>query len=414
MKPFKYFFTRLKAHVKASPAVIAVALLTAVTVAFLASALIKNAVESDDSDKLFKIGVTGATDQRYIDLAIDTMRNLDKSRFSIDFEIMEEEEAKSLLKSGDILGYIRIPEGFVSAAARAEFIPVQYVSEGLDTALEENLMKEFIMIAERLADSIQKGVFGIEQYLSDKRVDRGEIDEITDKFALEYAAYLLARNDTVMLKVIGEDADVSTLGYYFPAFALFFMMLFGIGCASHLVKRDMSLPKILYSRRVGAVSQVLSENAAYFIFMFCFVFILLVLGGWVLTGDHLASITSGADVRSFARFALLTAPAALMISSMQLFLYECVEGTVSGVLVQFVAAISISYISGFFYPSGFFPQTVQKIALALPGGAAFSYAKRAFTGRVSAEYLLPVLGYALLFIVLCAVVRKIRLRGDGA
>ena len=108
------------------------------------------------------------------------------------------------------------------------------------------------------------------------------------------------------------------------------------------------------------------------------------------------------------------APAAAMISSMQLFLYECVEGTVSGVLLQFVAAISISYISGYFYPSGFFPATVQKIALALPGGAAFSYAKRAFAGEVTSGYLLPVLGYTVLFTVLCAVVRKIRLRGDGA
>ena len=413
MKSLKYFFTRLKAHVKASPVVIAVALLTAVTVAVLASVLIKNAIESDNSEKMFKVGVTGATDQRYIDLALDTLRNLDKSRFSVDFELMEEDEAKALLKSGDILGYIRIPEGFISAASRAQFIPLQYVSEGLDTALEENLMKEFIVLAEKLADSVQKGVFGIERYLSDKKVDRGEIDVITDEFALEYAAYLLDRNDTVSLKVIGEDANVSAVGYYFPAISLFFAMLFGIGCASHLVKRDMALPKILYSRRVGALSQVISENAAYFIFMFCFVFILLVIGGWVLTGDHLSSLTGGADIWSFVRFALLMAPAAAMISSMQLFLYECVDGTVSGVLVQFVAAISISYISGYFYPSGFFPETVQKIALALPGGAAFSYSKRAFAGEVSIEYLLPVLGYAVLFIVLCTLVRKIRLRGDG-
>ena len=84
MKSLKYFFTRLKAHVKASPAVIAVALLTAVTVAAAASAVIKNAADSDNPDKMFKVGVTGATDQRYIDLAMDTMRNLDNSRFSIE------------------------------------------------------------------------------------------------------------------------------------------------------------------------------------------------------------------------------------------------------------------------------------------------------------------------------------------
>lgn len=414
MKSLKYFLTRLKAHIKASPAVIAVALLTAVTVAVLASFVIKNAAENDDADKMFKVGVTGATDQKYIGLAIETLNNLDDSRFSVHFEIMDEDEARPLVRTGELLGYIRVPEGFIKAAARSEFIPVQYVSEGLDTALEENLMKEFILIAEHLADVAQKGVFGLEKYLLGKGLTINESDVLTSSLTDEYISYLLGRNKTVSLDIIGEDANVSVLGYYFPAFSLFFAMLFGIGCAAHLVKRDMSLSKILYSRKVGAVKQVISENAAYFIFMFCFVFILLVIGGWVLSGDALASVTGGAGLSSFARFALLMAPAAAMISSMQLFLYECVEGTVSGVLLQFVAAISVSYISGYFYPSSFFPQTIQKIALALPGGVAFSYSKRAFAGDVSAEYLLPVLGYTALFIVLCAVVRKIRLRGDGA
>ena len=414
MKSLKYFFTRLKAHVKASPAVIAVSILTAVTVAVLASFVIKSAVENDNADKLFKVGVTGATDQKYIGIAIETLNNLDDSRFAVRFEIMDEDEAKPLVRSGELLGYIRVPEGFIKAASKSEFIPVQYVSEGLDTALEESLMKEFILIAENLADVAQKSVFGLEKYLLENGVEPEKSDVLTDSLTDECVAYLLNRNNTVSLDIIGEDANVSVLGYYFPAFSLFFAMLFGIGCAAHLVKRDMSLSKILYSRHTGAVKQVIAENAAYFIFMFCFVFILLAIGGWVLSGKELSSLTDGASFSSFLRFALLMAPAAAMISSMQLFLYECVEGTVSGVLLQFVAAISISYISGYFYPSSFFPQTVQKIALALPGGVAFSYAKRAFSGEVSAEYLLPVLGYAVLFIVLCTVVRKIRLRGDGA
>ena len=120
MKTVKYFFTRLKSHVKASPAVIAVALLTALTVAILASFIIKNAAENDDAGKMFKVGVTGATDQKYIGLAIETLNNLDDSRFSVHFEIMDEDEAKPLVRSGELLGYIRVPEGFIKAAARSE------------------------------------------------------------------------------------------------------------------------------------------------------------------------------------------------------------------------------------------------------------------------------------------------------
>ena len=148
--------------------------------------------------------------------------------------------------------------------------------------------------------------------------------------------------------------------------------------------------------------------------MYAFVFILLILGGAVLSGEEMRAATGGATFSSFAGFALLMAPAAAMISSMQIFLYECVEGTVGGVLLQFVTAVSISYISGYFYPSGFFPQTLQKIALALPGGVAFTYAKRAYAGNAGTEHVLPVLAYTLLFVALCSVVRKIRLGGDDA
>ena len=191
-------------------------------------------------------------------------------------------------------------------------------------------------------------------------------------------------------------------------------MLFGIGCAAHLVKKDMSLSKLLFSRKVGAVRQTVSENAAYFIFMYAFVFILLVLGGAVLSQRATSGLFGGADFKAFVMFALKMAPAVLMISSMQIFLYECVDGVVGGVLLQFVTAISIAYVSGYFYPSSFFPQSVQKFALITPGGVAFSYAKRAFVGSGAEKYLIPVLAYAVMFMALSALIRKIRLGGDGA
>ena len=414
MRAVRYFLSRLKSHIKASPTVIIIALLTASAVALLASAVIKNAAESsEDSEKLFELGVVGDLEQRYIDLAIDTMNNLDSSRFSLSFVAMSEDEAISGIRSGRLYAYIRVPPGFVDAAARAEFIPVQLVSEGSDTALEESILKEFVKVAEKLADVTQKSVFGTENYLAEKGLKWSEIGEISDPLALTYAEYLLNRTEILEIDNVG-DGDVTAGVYYFSSFSLFFAMLFGIGCAAHLVRRDMSLPKLLYARRVGAARQVVSEYAAYFIFMYAFIFILLVIGGSVLSGKEIADAFGGASFGDFALFALKIAPAAAMIAAMQLFLYECVDGVVGGVLLQFVAAISISYVSGYFYPSGFFPRTVQKIALVLPGGVAFTYARRAFAGTAGVSELLPVLAYALLFVALTAAVRKLKLGGDGA
>jgi len=414
MRAPRYFASRLKGHIKAAPIVILVSLLTAAAIAFLASAVVREATSGEDKDKLFKVGIVGDMDQKYLALVVDTMRNLDDSRLSIDFVNMDEDEARDELLSGGVIGYLVIPDGFIAAAARGEFIPAYYVTEGADTALGDALVSEFIGVAERLADETQKGVFGAERYFIDNGSNRKTVDRLTDGYTLSYAEYILNRNSTLDIDLVGEAVSLPLGGYYFSAFILFFAMLFGIGCASHLVKRDYSLPKLLASRRVGALSQILCEFAAYFIFSFVFLAAITAAGGAVAGDPAISDIFGGKSFADYLRFALYLAPACAMIAAFQILLYECVDGVVSGILLQFTAAIFTAYVSGYFYPSTFFPMTIQKIARVLPGGVAFSYAKGFFTEEGAGEALLLLLAYTVLFVSASAVLRKVRTGGDNS
>ena len=69
-------------------------------------------------------------------------------------------------------------------------------------------------------------------------------------------------------------------------------------------------------------------------------------------------------------------PAVLMITLMQMMFYELVSGTVGAILIQFILAVGLGYISGCFYPNYFFPETMQNIASNLPTGVAFSYMRK--------------------------------------
>ena len=165
-KFFRYFSARIKSHIKSSPLVILIALLTAASVAVLASAVIKHAAEDDERNALFKVGITGDLDQKYVDLVIDTMIELDSSKMAINFEKIEKvDDAEAALKSGDIMGYILIPERFVEYAQRGEFIPAKYVTEGTDVAFGDKLIAEFMSVVERLAKEVQGEVFGFDDYL---------------------------------------------------------------------------------------------------------------------------------------------------------------------------------------------------------------------------------------------------------
>lgn len=410
MKGFKYFAARLKSHVKSSPAVIIVSLITAIAIAFAAFAAARSIISSEDR-RLFKIGVVADMTQKYMDLAFDTMNNLDDTRFAVEFEAMEEERAKSALSSGEIVGYLVVPDGFIDAAAAAEFIPATFVTEGGEGALVQALVSEFIGVAERLADETQRSVFGADRYMYERGVKWAVRDPLTDGWALTFAEYLLARNGTLRVTLTGER-DASTGEYYFSAFVLLFAMLFGVGCVSHMVRRDEALPRLLSARRVGAVRQTAAEAASYFIFSFAFLAVVTLLAGAVVTLSGASGFLGGRNFGDFALYALRLAPASLMISCAGLFMYECTRSSAPAVLLQFVAAIGTAYITGFFYPSSFFPVTVQKIASALPGGAAFSYAKALFTGGAQ-EYILPVALYAALFFFAACAVRKIRIGGES-
>lgn len=414
-KFFRYFVSRLRCHFKSSPGVLAVAIVTALAVALAAGALIRRAGENEDKNELLRVGISGNLDQRYVDLVIDTMNDLDPSVLSVDFiRIDDEEEAMRRVRSGELLGYLRVPDGFVDAAERGDFIPAYYVTEGTDTAFGESIVREFMTVVQSVADSAQRGVFGLGRYLDGEEVSEEEYNELTDSLALEYADALLTRSDALDVRVIGDDGGVTVGVYYFVAFSLFFAFLFGIGCAPHIVKRDMSLPRLLSSARLGAPGQAVAETLAYFIFCGLFTSFIFILGGAVAAGGEISSYFGASSVAPFALYAVRVMPAILMISAFQIFLYECVTGLVSGVLLQFVASISVSYISGFFYPSSFFPESVQKIAAILPGGAAFTYAKCAFTGRGAMAHILPVLAWCAFFVAATALIRRKRIGGEDA
>ncbi|MBQ7714842.1 MAG: ABC transporter permease [Clostridia bacterium] len=409
----RYFAARLKGHIKASPAVLLAVTVIVASLAAVGSIVIKNVTENDESAKIFNVGITGDMSQRYVELVIDTMKKMDDSRFALDFIVMDEEEAIRELRNGSILGYLRIPPGFVDAASRAEFISTYYVAEGTGGALADSLVADFMKVAETFANETQKGVFGLERYLYDEGMKFEYVDRVTDDLTMRYVEYILKRNEMQNVILLGET-DVPVGGYYFSAFSLFFIMLMPIACAPFLVKRDMSMPRLLYSKRTGPVKQVLAEYLAYAVFAFVLSAMVVTAFGAALSSGDLGSAFGGKGLGDFALFASKLLPCAAMLFAMQTFLFECVSGVVGGVLLQFVAAISLSYVSGYFYPSSFFPQTVQKIAQFLPGGVAFSFAKRVFAGSGESAYLPYIALYTVAFLALTALVRRLRIGGDTA
>jgi len=104
-------------------------------------------------------------------------------------------------------------------------------------------------------------------------------------------------------------------------------------------------------------------------------------------------------------------PVIIMLSAFQSLLYEIVPSIVNGVIVQFLSAISLAYISGCLYPISFFPETVQNVAYFLPTGVGLRYLQKSLSlQNIAIEILLMVL-FTLIFVRMQVLWRKRRIAG---
>ena len=101
-------------------------------------------------------------------------------------------------------------------------------------------------------------------------------------------------------------------------------------------------------------------------------------------------------------------PVLCTATAFQFLLYELATGLLAGAFLQLLAGLTVSFVSGCFYPLAFFPDRWQQISRALPSGQCFSYLQNLTAGS-SVEALLWqgvwLLLFALLFLILAALCR---------
>ena len=112
-------------------------------------------------------------------------------------------------------------------------------------------------------------------------------------------------------------------------------------------------------------------------------------------------------------FMLRMLPVILMITSMHMAVYELIDSVIGAVLLEFLLAFGLGYISGCFYPLYFFPEALQEISQWLPCGAGFSYARKILgNGNILPDMAL-CLGYFAVFTGVSVLARRARMAGDA-
>ncbi len=379
---------------------VAVLLLTALGV--LGFSIVR---ENGEAIQRSRIGIVGDPEDGILRMGMFALRNLDSSRFSVEFlQLEDEKEARNLLRSGSINGYVEIPADYFYDVYHGNVQPLIYYTAPGTQGLSVALTDEVISAVSELLSASEDVIYGAEQYAWDHGITL-EQGSAGDLLAARLVEEILGREGLLQVQILGVGDGLSLPEYFLCAFLVMFLLLWGAAASPVFAGQDMELGRILKCGGVGPIRQILAEYLSYLVLMLGMILCLLLLAAAGIRMMGLDELMPGLP------FLIRIIPAAAALSALQLLLYECASGMLQGVLLQFLLAAVMGYVCGCMYPIGFFPELLQRIGNLLPAGLARQYLSTGLTGMPGAALLGGLTAYVAGCLGAGMLIRRSRLAG---
>lgn len=377
-----YLKLQLKRALRLLPWMLGVTLLLLALAALTALLLRATRGSEDDARVPVQVGIVGDLEDDHLGDALKLLEKMDFTRFSLHMQPMAEEEARAALLRGEIDGYARIPEGFVSALARGEHRPVVYVTAQSGADLAAQLTRQLAEALSELVLETENAVYGAQDYAADHLPDK-DADELGTKLALRFMLRALDREKLFALELVEGEASLSFAAYYLCGVFVLFLMLWAIAATPLCAGRDRELPALLRARGLSLAAQTAADFLSY---------ALLMLLALLLTGLLALPLLAHWSIR-IPELADACAPrllggavsVALMLCAVSFLLFELSSGTVGAVLLQFFNALLQGLLAGCFYPASFYPAALRRLGEALPAGLAMTRLRALLLGQPDAR-----------------------------
>lgn len=404
----QYLIVQLKRAGKALPGIclLTVFLTVGLLVLMKAMFLIE---ESKAENQAVKVGIVGDIDDTYLGIGIEVIKNMEGIRNLADIRTMTEEEAKKAFATGEISAYLLVPDGFIDSVIYGENKQLTYVTNETAKDIGGLLINELVGSISKMVTMTQTSVQAMQSYMLEYDM-WDELWEATEGINIAYIEVVLNRMEVFELEELGISNSITFTGHLFTGILVLLMLLWGINSVTLLVRNDNSLLKILHTRGLSGKKQVLSEVGAYAVLqcasLLCvFICVMIIKAAFGLSIREWDVLDTGEKIV----FMVKLVPVVVLTAAMQAFLYELVTNVVTGVLLQFVVAVSMAYISGCIYPLSFFPEIMQMLGAYSPIGVALRYLQKNLTYRNGpGEFCIMIL-YILLFVGLHIWRRNIRI-----
>ncbi len=375
---------------------------------------LKTAVNADNMDadqKKISIGIVGEFENSYLGFGLSAIKSFDSSRFSLDIVELDEAQARKSLLRKEIAGYVLIPEGFVEEALYGNIGKLSFVTTDANADIVNSFKQEVLeLVCSALVES-QNGVYGLQDAMYEQGLKWSDIEGPSNELTAEYISLILNRSNALEIEIIGVADNLTFGGYMFSALSVLLMLLSGIVTCPLFIRRDMSLPKLLCANRYSPSFQIAGEYLSFFGVMLVntlTLLFMLMIGAGGASG--VVAELSDLDIPEMLLILVKFIPAVALITALQFLMYGLADSIVSGVLMQFISAVFLGYISGCFYPISYFPKAIRVVSDLLPSGIARGYLASLIVGDVSVGQIVVILLYFVALMALSVLVRYNRVK----
>jgi len=411
-----YFNVQLKRIKKLLPMVCCIAAAFSLAVILVCAFIIQDSAAFKDTKK-YSVGLVGTRQDSYLSMGLNLLNELDDIQYMLDMkEYDTQEEANAAMKRGDITAFAVIPTDFVdSINCFRNDSQIKYYSGSGQKGLTEVLMDEVSDIASDIIISSEAGLFTLQDIMDEMDISNEAYWSNVNTLFMEIISSIFKRSNLTNVNNLGMSEGLSTFSYYFIAFSVFYLLLISFANISFHIGQTFEFKKMICALGISQRQQVLSEfgalllnNVCCFLIFESFFFV-LIQTGYIEVLEFADSSLKG--IATFAGGFLLIV---VLITAMEMFLYEVISGLINKIIIIFLTYISFAYVSGFFYPKEILPEGVEIVGECLPTGIAFQYQKGVIQGRFSFFYAGLCLLYTFLFIIGTIYFRKRNiLKGGG-
>ncbi len=413
-----YLLLHGKKGIKLFPKVLLGCVFSVLILALLAGLFFMGNGHGEGKQKL-KVGVVGQMDNNYLGYGLTILQTADSSRYTLDLVECTETEAMEKLQKGEFRGYILIPEGWMEAMmSGANDKPIRYVVPEGQTGIAAVVMEAIADTVSDMVLSAQEASVATWYAMETEDFTPEEYREVMRQMDLDLLSMALQRGEIYETKIQGVSAGRGYGVFYFGTVLMFLLILTGVWMGPYFLNRREGFYTFAQARGVYPAAQILGEGIPYTLVLLgvqACLFVLLSGGIAFVRGKMPELFTDGGELAflkktDMAEVFVRLLPAFLVLALWQFFLYETVHSVAAALMLQFLSALLMCYVSGYFYPSEFFPEVMQKAGNVLPAGLWKDSMLRALSGEPLGGCYGLCLLYGCFLLFLLVILRNGRIR----